>query len=91
VSFPLWPFVIVIMAAFLRWGFFMWRMVDHGIRLPDPPWYVRWNPVNIMLRPDLWDDAARRDGRRCLVSFAVFVGTAAVAFMVAVVLAMFRT
>ena len=63
------PAVVAWLVAFA----FMIRVTRHARRLSAPPWYINWNPLNLLVRPDLWTPEARRDCMTVLVSGGLFL------------------
>ena len=79
---PLW---IIAAIAWFAAAFSMLKVAGHARRLPDAPRFIRWNPFNILVRPDLWTPEARVDCQRVLVSFGVFVGSILISFLIALI------
>ena len=82
---------ICFLPAVVAWGagvVFMFRVARHAQRLIAPPWYINWNPLNLLFRPDLWTPEAERDCMAVLVSLGLFLalGLAGLLCMAAIAL-----
>jgi hypothetical protein len=71
-----WLFLVIVVAGVIAWTsvvIFMLRAAGHAGRIPGPPGLIRWNPFNILVRPDLWTEEARVECIRTYLSLGAFV------------------
>jgi hypothetical protein len=62
---------------------FMFKAAGHARRLQNAPSFVRWNPFNILVRPDLWTPELRSSCHVVFASLAVFVSAILASFLIA--------
>ena len=73
-------------AAWVAAVIFLVRITRHAGKLEEPPSYIAWNPMNLVVRPDLWTPEARRDCIALFVSVAVFVTLVLIPFTLGAIL-----
>ena len=67
---------LLMVALAITWvGAFVFaiRVCRHAQRLDASPWYIKWAPMNLLVRPDLWTPESRRDCVAFFISGAAFL------------------
>ena len=74
------------LAAWVAAFAFAIRVTRHARKLEAPPRYIQWNPMNLVVRPDLWTPEARRDCMALFISAGVFMALVLVPFVISIIL-----